>query len=288
MKCLKISRHNCGLRNFIFNRAITPPICKNNQLENNKFGCDITFQRHLIADRTNYDIINKSIKQIMTYIICGRLNNKLFLMVDCVGTSNHEGVRKYHYRDKLTKLISTTDETYCSLTGIDALQFAINAFDMKCYQNNMNFDFKNIKHINEILELYKLIINRPEYYGKMPVEINFNRIYFINCCGIFYISVNKFFEASELMEVENNRIIDPYCQFDTPNNLKKSFADNSDLINYCKNQINRFQDYGFDLKDKFSFIMFDENKKIYVNPSNNNEELILSIVGAEYGKITPD
>jgi hypothetical protein len=66
----------------------------------------------MFLNRTNYDIINKSFKHIMTYIVCGKFNSKPFLMVDSVVTSNENDVKKYHYREKLTKLISTDNETF--------------------------------------------------------------------------------------------------------------------------------------------------------------------------------
>jgi hypothetical protein len=218
----------------------------------------------------------------MTYIACGKYNNKPFLMVDSVVTSNENNVKKYHYREKLTKLISTENETFFTVMGSDAFVYAINYLDRKCHINNKIFDFKNTDQINEILELYKLIINRVEYHKNIPRENSFNRIYFINKDTVYYYTITEQIKAMPMERLCNNQIIKPHSSFDTPNDIRKSFIDNEEVVNYCKKLINDNQEYGFDLKNRFSFILFENNDRNFICSSNNNEEGILSLLTVNY------
>lgn len=242
----------------------------------------------MVRDYTNYDIINKSIKHIMTYIVCGKLNNKPFLMVDSVVTSTENNVKKYHYREKLTKLSSTKNETFFTVMGSDAFVYSINLYDRKCHINNKTFNITNIDQINEVLELYKLIIKRVEYHKNTPRENSFNRIYFIDNNGVYYYTITEQIKAMPIVELENNQIIKPYSSFDTPNNIDKSFVDDNELIDYCKNLINKYQEYGFDLKNRFSFILFDNSNKRFICSSNNNDENVLSLLSVNYDELKPN
>lgn len=249
---------------------------------------DTTYYRNMVSDYTNYDIINKSYKHIMTYIVCGKINNNPFLMVDSVITSNENNNKKYHYHEKLNKLITTKNETFFTVMGSGAFVHAINIFDKKCHLNKIIFDFKNEVQVNEILEIYKLIIKRPEYNKTTPHENSFNRIYFIDNRSVFYYTIMEQIKAMPIVELKNNEIIKPYSSFDTPNNIDKSFADNNELVDYCKNLINRYQEYSFDLKNRFSFVLYDNHKIYFINSSNNTEENILSLFTIDYSEIKPN
>ena len=227
--------------------------------------------------------------QIMTYIVCGKINHKPFLMVDCVATKKINDVKTYHYTDKLSRLISSTEESYYCLTGKDAFEYAINAFDRKCFQNDINFDFKNIEHINEILELYKIIIKKPEYNGGQDImgEFIYCKIYFITRTDVYYYLITKDCSdnliLSEIKEVENNKIVNGF----EPENIQNPDASNEEQIEICKKLIrcSSSQGYGIDLKDRFSSIMFDGNKKIYIDPSRNNNELVMTLIRGKYEEL---
>lgn len=248
----------------------------------------ISFYRNMVKDYTNYDIINKSYKHIMTYIVCGKINNNPFLMVDSVITSKEKDNKKYHYHEKLNKLITTKTDTFFTVMGSGAFIHAINIFDKNCHLNKTIFDFKNEEQINEILEIYKLIIKRPEYNKTTPFENSFNRIYFIDNSSVFYYTITEQIKAMPIVELKNNEIIKPYSSFYTPNNIDKSLVNKNELIDYCKNLINKYHEYDFDLKNRFSFVIYDNNNMDFINSSNNLEENILSLFTVDYGEIKPN
>ena len=257
-------------------------ICENENV------LDVSFYHNMVKDYTNYDIINKSFKYIMTYIACGKYNKKPFLMVDSVVTSNENNEKKYHYREKLTKLISTKNETFFTVMGTDAFVYAINLYDRKCHINKEIFNITNINQINEILELYKLIIKRVEYHRNTLRENSFNRIYFIDNNSVYYYTITEQIKVMPMVELEDNQIIKPYSSFDTPNNIKKSFINDDELIDYCKILINDNQEYGFDLKNRFSFILFDNDYRKFICSSNDNEESVLSLLTVNYDELKPN
>ncbi|NJK96261.1 MAG: hypothetical protein HC905_16305 [Bacteroidales bacterium] len=130
-----------------------------------------------------------------------------------------------------------------------------------------------------------MIIKKPEFIGhKIPP---FNRIYFLNGDGIYYYFFsNEKNNPYSFVVIENNNIIKPYSSFDTPNFIDRDFENDDDLIKYCKSLINKYNKYEFNLKDRFSFIMFNGNERIYLNPSKTNDELIYSSISClEYENI---
>lgn len=249
---------------------------------------DISFYRNMVKDYTNYDIIEKQIKnrlsKTMTYIISGKLNNKPFLMVDCVATNKNGEYKTYHFRNKLNKLITTEIDTFFCFTGIDAYQHAINAFDEKCHIHNKNFDFKNINHINEILEIIDYLIKRNEYNNNRTIFLDC-RMYFINKNGVYYYNINRDGNLSEMFEIPNNRYIEPEDFMNTPIKFKKVIKNNDELINFSKDRILKVQDYGIDMKNKFSYALYDENNLILENSIKNNKELVLSMVCGKYNEL---
>ena len=145
------------------------------------------------------------------------------------------------------------------------MQRAISIFDKKCYENDIQFDFRNEKHIDEILEIYKLLINRFEYNGGIEIKSHFNRIYFINKEGVYFINIDDDMKLGELIEIPNNRYIKPEYALNQPIKFDLEFNNTYELIETCWNEILKIQDYSIDLKDKFSFIMFDDDLKTYID-----------------------
>jgi hypothetical protein len=229
-------------------------------------------------------------KQIMTYIIAGKLNNNPFLMVDCVGTTANG---EHQFMNKLNKLKSTKDETFSVITGYDAFQYAINFFDTKCYENDIIFDIENESQINEILELYEFLKNNEKYTKGYDIEKDFYHtgLFFISKNNIVWYLINK--DEGKMVirkksRILNNQILDDIAT--TFNTDDFNFKNIDEIINYCKTTIikhykRKEETKNLDLKDKFSFIMFNENEKIKIFPYENNEELIDSIIGCDYSKI---
>ena len=242
---------------------------------------DNWFVRMRYDDSEQLEKERKILKErTMTYIVSGKLNNCPFLMIDCVATTitiNLLTTKK--------KLITTEEDTYFCHTGIDAYQFAVDCFDEKCYINNEKFDFKNINHINEILEIFKLLIIRPEY-NQIGIKINNDcRLYFINKNGVYYYNVDSDGDLYDLVEVPNNTYIKPDNYLVTPIEIKIKIENNDELITFCKNKILNAQNYGIDIKDRLSYIIFNENQQLINNSIKNNKELVLSMVGADYNEL---
>ena len=228
-------------------------------------------------------------EQIMTYIICGKFNNNPFLMVDCVATNRDvNGICSYKYVDKLIKLISPKEETFVTLTGQDTFLHAINIFDNKCHHNNINFDFEDINHINEIFEIYKLLIVRNELNNGRNLwdEFGFVKIFFVTKSNVKYYVLKKDIEKRwftlgglTIQEIENNKTMECKCGIFT-----YQFKDEEDVKQYCKDEIKKscLEKYGFDLKDRFSFIIFKDDKQLYEPSAITNEELVSLFVGEKY------
>ena len=235
----------------------------------------------------NFEQLEKERKflkeRTMTYITSGMINHKPFLMVDCVAKSRKD--KSLHFTKKLNRLLSTKIETYFCLTGIDGMQRAISIFDRKCYENNVEFDFRNEDHINEILEIYKLLINKWEYNNGFEINNHFNRVYFINKEGVNYFQIDDEMKLWDLIEIPNNKYIKPQYSTNQPIKFDLTFNNCDELINTCWNEILKIQDSNINLKNRFSFIMFDNEQKIYVNPCRNNEEIILEYVGGNYSEL---
>ena len=230
-------------------------------------------------------------EQIMTYIVAGKLNDNTFLMVDCVETKEND---EYSFCNKLTRLKSTEIETYSTITGYDAFEYAIKIFDTKCFDNNIILNIENEEHINEILEIYELLKINNSYTNGINIEKNFDFacLIFINKDKVcqYYIKLNEngkmYINKNTL--VGNNQLFEGLPMLIDINN--KNLNNSGEIIEYCKNKIIRFykgqeKTENLDLKDKFSFIMFEGDKTTKLLPYKNNQELLFSEIGCDYSKI---
>jgi hypothetical protein len=218
----------------------------------------------------------------MTYIITGISNGKTFLMSDCVGTDNSESIKKFNYTKKLDKLISTNDETYFCLAGADSYGYAVNCFDRECYEKNKSFDFKNEEHILWIIDIFKKI---KDYRKKHKIN-DFVRLYFITKTDIYYYQVDDNGNLSKLLNIGiNNYYIRPNLTENSPIKLERQFENNQELIKFSKEEILKVQDYNIDLKDKYSFVIFDDKEVVFDNSVKTNKELVLSLIGGSYNEL---
>ncbi len=237
--------------------------------------------------------INKYINQIMTYIICGKIDNNPFLMVDCAGIPTNG--EDYIYHDKLVRLTATKKETYVTLTGQNAFQKAIEIFDNKCYLKHITFDFENIEQINEILDIYRILISRNEFSNGIDLweKFIYVKIFFINESDVFFYIIKKDVETNgfniidnKIRQLKNDTIMD-VCGHETTDFHK---LQDDELIEYCKktiineHKLLRGRD-GLDLKDRFSYITFNNSVRKYINPSKNDEELVLSFICGKYEEL---
>lgn len=221
----------------------------------------------------------------MTYIVPGKFKNNPFLMVDCVATGEENNTKIYLFRNKLKKLISAENETYFCLTGADAYQYAIEGFDEKCYWNDEKFDFKNIEHIEEILDLFKTFSGYTQYNKGTKIG-NFCRLYFINKSNVYYYNIDDDGKLTHLHEIPNNSFIKPNDATNDPVTINSDFENNEQLIDFCKNEILRYKGYnGLDFKDKFSYVTFSDNGKLISNSLKNNKEIVLSMIAGDYSEI---
>ena len=229
-------------------------------------------------------------KRSMTYIISGKYKNNPFLMVDCVASGEVNNTKVYKFRNKLKKLISTESETYFCLTGSELYQHAIEAFDEKCYWNERNFDFKNPKHIKEVIELFKLICEAPNY-SNINIE-KFCRIYFVDKEEVYYYQIDDGArltcaqDSTHLYKIPNNCFIEPNYADNYTITIERDFENIEEIVEFCKNKILALNAYnGLDLKDKFSYIIFDNNAKLTNNSFKNNNEIVLSMIAGDYNEL---
>ncbi|MFW6246551.1 MAG: hypothetical protein ACOC22_00045 [bacterium] len=230
-------------------------------------------------------------EQTMTYIVTGKFNNNTFLMVDCVGT-NPSG--EHRFLNKLNKLKSTDSETYSTITGYDAFQYAINFFDKKCHEDNRVFDIENRDHILEVLEIYDLLKNNKEYTKGHDIEKNFDYsgLFFINKDKIIWYKIsrdeNKNLEISMTSIIDNNSISEDFYTILIKDN---QFKNTNEIIDYCKTAIKKHykrknETKNLDLKDRFSFIMFNNDEKTTkILPYSNNKGFILSEISCNYNEL---
>lgn len=219
----------------------------------------------------------------MTYIVSGKFRNNPFLMVDCIATQGVGDIKTLHFRNKLKKLISTEDETYCCLTGVDSYQHAINAFDEKCYWNECQFNIKDISQINEIVKIFNYLV---ELYPKeVPID-RFCRLYFIDKKGVYYYNIDDDGILSELHEISNNNFIKSNCAENAPITLEEDFETKEEIINFCKNEIIESGNNAMDFKDKFSYAVFCKNEKTVNNSMRDNREIVLSMIAGDYNEIS--
>jgi len=230
--------------------------------------------------------------QIMTYIVAGRFKEKTFLMTDCVGTPPNG---EHMFCNKLIRLKSTVNETYSTITGYDTFQVAINLFDRKCFENDIIFDVENENHINEILEIYGLLKNNSDYNKGVDIEKDFlhSGLFFIEKGKICYYIIKKDDNDKMFIRdkkyVENNSVFNDYLflSFDITD---AKYDNTNEIIEYCKNSIRKHYKLKedtkhLDLKDRFSFIIFDDDNKIKNLPYLNNIDFVLSEIGCKYEDI---
>lgn len=222
----------------------------------------------------------------MTYIVSGQLNSKPFIMVDCVASIGKGESKTYHFRSKLKRLTSTKEETYYCFTGVDSYNFAISNIDENLFFKKNNFDFKNYKQIEDVLDLSKKIITRPEYLGNSEPQTLFCRIYFIDRTGVYYYQINDKGQLSEIEKIKDGFFIDSEFSTNTQFKIVDEIENNEQLIKFSKDNIltHANKDYKIDLKDKFNYVIFDNNI-LSNNGLDNNRDIMLSIVTANYNEI---
>jgi hypothetical protein len=221
----------------------------------------------------------------MTLIVAGKLDNNPFLMVDCVGKQED----KFTFINKLTKFRSAKD-TFYTLCGSDRFMYAISIYDEKIFLENKVINFNDDSFLNEVLEIYQLLIKRPEIKGSGNSE-EINRIYVLNKDSIHFYDIN-FDEDDKIKDrvvthIKNNYIVLPISPINPPEEIKNINDILPDIYQYCTSRIiaaNR-NNNGITLKNRFSFIHFADNNVDLRLPTKNNYEIVLGFVGAEYCEI---
>lgn len=138
--------------------------------------------------------------------------------------------------------------------------------------------------MSEILDIFKHIKIQREKNGYKTE--NYARIYFIDKNDVYYYSIEEDGVIPKIQSIEiNNYHIRPKITVSSPVKINQNFQNNQELIWFCKNQINECQDYNIDLKDKFSYVIFDKEEIIFDNSMRNNKELVLSTIGCDYGEL---
>jgi hypothetical protein len=223
----------------------------------------------------NAERSSKRVKEnTMAYIISGISNGKPFLMSDCIATHKDKNKNKtYHYSNKLNRLISTEIETYFCFAGSDSYGYAVNCFDRECYEKNKSFDFRNEEHITEVLEIFRYI---KEYRIKQGFKVdNYARLYFVTKTDVYFYQFNDDGKLTKLQNIGNdNYYIEPRVTDNYPTKLGKQFNNNQELIDFCKEEILKVQDYNIDLKDKFSYVIFNGNEIMFNNSVKTNKTLV--------------
>ena len=151
-------------------------------------------------------------------------------------------------------------------------------------KKNTPFNFKNEGHILEIIEIFKPI---KEYRIKQGHEIkNFVRLYFITKTDIYYYEIEDDGKLSKLQNIGiDNYYIRPKLTQNSPTKLDKQLNNNQELIDFCKEEILNVQDYNIDLKDKFSYVIFDDKDVLFDNSIKYNKEIVLSLIGGSYDEL---
>lgn len=222
-------------------------------------------------------------KYRMTFIITGVSKNRPFLMVDCVGSETVNGVKRFKYMNKLSKLISTKNETYFCLTGSDSYGYAMSCLDRELYEKGQCFDFTDETHIARLLVVFNDI---KEHRSDNGYEVNnFARLYFVNNNGVYYYEIGSDGVLASIQSISDGCFILPHYSNLSPRELKETFESNDQLISFCKEKINKAQTYGINLKDKFSYIIFDEDGTVFNNSISNDKELVYALTGENYDKI---
>jgi len=231
--------------------------------------------------------LKRAKEKTMTYIIAGISNKKPFLMTDCVGTQKDGNNNKiFKYRNKLNKLISCDTETYFCLAGADSYGNAVLSFDRECFEKNKSFDFKNEEHITEVLEIFKRV---KKHFTNLRFNVDdYARLYFIDKTDIYYYDIEDDGVISILQNVgSDNYYIRPNITMNSPVKLSKEFKDNQELLSFCKSEVLKCanKDYDIDIKDRFSYVIFDEEEVLFDNSVKNNKELVLSLIGGNYNEL---
>jgi hypothetical protein len=219
----------------------------------------------------------------MTYIISGISNGRTFLMSDCVGTDKKDVKSTYKYINKINRLISSENETYFCHTGIDTYSYAINLFDRQCFEAKIQFDIKSKQQMLEVMDIFKYL---KIYYNKTDIEISyFGRIYFVERGVIYYYNIDNDGIFSQMQTLSEGYYIEPDGANNSPIVLRNEIVTNEEILTFCKKRINKIQEYGIDLKNRFSYILFDDNDSIFNNSIKNNEELVLALIPGDYDKL---
>ena len=224
-------------------------------------------------------------KDTMTLIVPCRTNGFTCLVSDCIGTENRGNKKHYKYNKKLYRLMSTEKETYFCLTGNDSYTYAITLYDRHLYENKKIFDPSNRNQIEEIQEIFGYI---KDYRIQQGYTVkNICRMFFVSMDKIVFYSIDKNLELSMKEELDDGCYINPeiWCNPSYP--IKENLENTDMVLNFCKNKIMEYEKYNIDLKDRFSYIIFDSKTNISVFESSiqNNKELVMTLIGDDYKKL---
>ena len=233
-----------------------------------------------------YSIIkNYNRSKDMTLVVAGKFKNQPFLMTDCVGST----INGLTFVSKLRKVRSNSN-TYFSTVGSDNFARAIEIYDEDCHNQNTSIDFNSNEFIDEIIDIFRLLTLRHEIGGTGLSDNGFNRIYIIEPSNIMYYDI-QFDQNHENPEyttvtVDDNHIISALFVQGIPKPIGNTNFDTKDIYNSCvlSIKIAAYADQ-IDLKNKWSFISFEDGNIDYRVPYINKREHVLAYVGASYSEI---
>lgn len=203
----------------------------------------------------------------MTYIVGGKLNNNPFLMIDCKTQVNQN---TYYYNDKVEGFNSVIDETYfCQMGHTDVKKF-IQMYDYILHYRKITIDVFNIRDVRNMFDDINQIITNTGY------NINGDRgnhIYFISKNNICSYTVNII--NNRYCQIQQNNIGNNTCSTSNSPQIRNVNVHFNSLENFCKNIIEE-EKCGIidDLKDRYTFIICNDNTLHYKYPHKNEDDII--------------
>lgn len=224
---------------------------------------------------------NPKKKNLMTYIMAGKLKGNPFLMVDSIGLNTVDPtLPTFIFTNKLGKFASLDDVYFC-VTGDAYIQSSIELLDKKNYLNKTKINYDNQSFIEDVFFFYRIL---DASTNTDPDIEQHAKIFMVDSKDITYYTLT--YSTTKLEYSKHN--VQDNCfiahldgKFTTDNPISSL---DQDLYTYCSNHITSASPMSFN--DRFSFVKYENKKSNYIKPYKKDEDMVAEFLWGNFNDLT--